>query len=517
MCRWHVRTLREHKLSQWIRIDCDMPGHPKVAEFADLVGVDEVTAFGALVRLFGWVKQYYPDGNISDVNPRLLVKAMGLTLELCAPPSDGWVAQQDALCDVNNIDEVASTSHVHLYAVACKSHVSRIQGRICDASKSHYATYNAFLVCVTSALRQARIVLENGEVSGWVERQPQKGKKRAGGMSRQALSAHKRWNHTPESPGQNCSVCASEFETNPEWRAVANSVDATGTVDRPSKVASKSHQSRINNVVDNLPKKLSLQYNTIQDNTGLMCSNEHIARAPKPPVDNPVDNSDPVFDAVANPEPSGTIIVNDEPSNADEQPNPGTDLPGGAAGRSMVAPEEPDRSDASQDGLDSRQGDVLAPGTGDGRLPLMVAVPGGMDEAVTGARTGSSQGSRPDDEPGGDAAGRAVVGNAEPEGFQEFWEQYPKRKGRRDGKRDARRNWTKLTKTQQTEAVAALREYKRSAGEYPVNASRYLGRDEAGIPFFADYLERQSGVAATSPFNGNSDKRYDIESWSRWR
>lgn len=504
-------------MSQWIRIDCDMPGHPKVAEFADLVGVDEVTAFGALVRLFGWVKQYYPDGNISDVNPRLLVKAMGLTLELCAPPADGWVVQQDALCDVNNIDEVASTSHVHLYAVACKSHVSRIQGRICDASKSHYATYSAFLVCVTSALRQARIVLENGEVSGWVERQPQKGKKRAGGMSRQALSAHKRWNHTPESPGQNCSVCASEFETNPEWQAVARGVTADVPADASSKVASKPHQSRINNVVDNLPKKLSLQYNTIQDNTGLMCSNEHIARVPQPPVDNPVDNSDPVFDAVANSEPSGTIIVDDEPSNA--EPNPEPDQRQGTGGLPLgddlgTSQRDPDGNRPSARGSDVPES---ATGDGDGQLQLDPVADGDQSGPVDDRGEGGSGADRADGGPSREDAGREVARNAEPEGFQEFWEQYPKRKGRRDGKRDARRNWTKLTKTQRAEAVAALREYKRSAGEYPVNASRYLGRDEAGIPFFSDYLERQSGVAATSPFNGNSDKRYDIDSWSRWR
>lgn len=448
-------------MGQWIRIDCDMPGHPKVAEFAELVGIDDVTAFGALVRLFTWVKQYCPDGDVTGASPKLMVNAMGLHQGLCAPPEEGWDARMDALCMENKVEEDASTLHMHVhtsaYARAYATHVRRICSRICNASKVHDATYPAFLVCVATALVQARIIGEDGQVSGWVERQPQKGRKRAGGSSKQALAAHRRWNHTPEKPGQSCSVCESEFANNPEWKAVRDAQDASNVASNIGNLASTLHQSSINNVVHDVTKKLSLQYNTIQDNTGLMCSNEHIVRAPSEidgndgePVDNSVDNFSGGGE-VAAVEPAGTI-------NPDEQ------LPD-------LVPNE-----SRADGTAQL---TLEPGDG---------------------RDGHSR--KSDD-------GQVAV-REEPEGFPEFWRQYPKRNGRKDGKRDARRNWVKLTKTEQTQAVEALREYKRSAGNYPVNASRYLGKDAAGVAFFEDYLDRQT------EFGGEDSKYGTLEEWSTW-
>lgn len=453
-------------MTQWIRIDCDMAGHPKVAEYAYLMGMSEVAAFGALVRLFTWVKQYCPDGNIAKANPKSMVDAMGLDGMLCAPPEEGWEARAQVLCDGGLVEESYDS---RMYVAQCelyKSHIRRMYGRIKVAYATHDATHEHFLLCAVMSLYLAGLVRGNGEVSGWAERQPNKGRKKAAGRSRQALSAHKRWGHTPEKPGGNCSICEWEFEHNPEWKAYANlknSPTGDGTGD------AHLEEGRTKPRTKDVQKMLSLQNNTKQNNTGgYMCSNEHITRSPsepdQQPVDNPVDNS-----GVASPVESGTLFDHDP-----DQPSPTSPADSGA-GRTC-GPEGPDAEPGE-----------LAGG------------PAGTD--------------------GGKAAGRNLAGRGseEPEGFQAFWDAYPRRNGRKDGKRDARRNWVKLSKTRQQQAVDALTEYKKAAGKYPVNASRYLGQDSDGQCFFEDYLEAQPMVDPTSPFNDNSDKRFGFDDeWGTW-
>ena len=49
----------------WLRLDADLPGHPKVRRLARALGIEPVTATGHVVTLWCWALRYAADGDLS--------------------------------------------------------------------------------------------------------------------------------------------------------------------------------------------------------------------------------------------------------------------------------------------------------------------------------------------------------------------------------------------------------------------------------------------------------------------
>ena len=50
----------------WIKIDVDLPAHPKLIQLADFLSVSRGEALGLLVSWFSWVRKYRPTGEVPD-------------------------------------------------------------------------------------------------------------------------------------------------------------------------------------------------------------------------------------------------------------------------------------------------------------------------------------------------------------------------------------------------------------------------------------------------------------------
>lgn len=95
----------------WIRVETNAGDNDKVWAFGDALGIDEVTAFGHLVKLWGGVAEHRPDGRLGDVSPRLLARWAGWRgdaevfasavhrLFLCDGVLCGWEARQGKLIE----------------------------------------------------------------------------------------------------------------------------------------------------------------------------------------------------------------------------------------------------------------------------------------------------------------------------------------------------------------------------------------------------------------------------------
>lgn len=62
--------------SPWIRVDTNLPSHPKLGRLAAALKVPEYTAIGIITSIWLWAKNHRPDGNLSDVDPTDLAWAI---------------------------------------------------------------------------------------------------------------------------------------------------------------------------------------------------------------------------------------------------------------------------------------------------------------------------------------------------------------------------------------------------------------------------------------------------------
>lgn len=61
----------------WLRLDADLPGHPKLARLARALGIPMAHAVGLFVGLLGWAMRYRPSGDLSAVDAEDLAVAAG--------------------------------------------------------------------------------------------------------------------------------------------------------------------------------------------------------------------------------------------------------------------------------------------------------------------------------------------------------------------------------------------------------------------------------------------------------
>lgn len=59
----------------WLRVDVDMPDHPKMARLADLLDVDE--AWPRVMQLWCWAAKVAPTGDLTGLTPRAIARAAG--------------------------------------------------------------------------------------------------------------------------------------------------------------------------------------------------------------------------------------------------------------------------------------------------------------------------------------------------------------------------------------------------------------------------------------------------------
>lgn len=89
----------------WIKMRADLFTHPKVFKIAETLGIDELTAVGALFCFWAWADKHSVDGRVDGATPRLIDRASRMDGLSAALVSVDWLSVDNTGISIPSFSE----------------------------------------------------------------------------------------------------------------------------------------------------------------------------------------------------------------------------------------------------------------------------------------------------------------------------------------------------------------------------------------------------------------------------
>ncbi len=96
----------------WIKIDCDLPGHPKLRKFARECNLKDNEAIGVLIQVWAWARKYADDGDLGRWTDEEISLAANIGsgilkgMEAAGFTKDGWICSWNEYGGCEIVDRI---------------------------------------------------------------------------------------------------------------------------------------------------------------------------------------------------------------------------------------------------------------------------------------------------------------------------------------------------------------------------------------------------------------------------